>query len=254
LDDGRSVDESEVRIVNTLLLGFGEVGQALYKTFKPYHDIDVLDKDGWVFSPSLISYTILMVAIPCHDTDKFVTIVSDTIKKYGIKHTIIFSSIPIGTTSKIPNSVHSPVEGRHSNLAHSMIVFKRFVGGKRTRSLYRFFKQAGFNVEWVKKPEWTEAIKLMSTTNYGINIEYGRFMDSLCKTLDIPWELVKQYNESYNRLYAILGENGIKRYILNPPKGKIGGHCVRQNAELLRMIKDSPFLDCIRDGGFSENR
>lgn len=235
--------------MNTLLLGFGEVGQALYKTFNPFHKIDVLDKDGWVFSPALTSYTVLLVAIP-GNMENFVEIVTDTIKKYGIKHTIIFSSVPVGTTSKIPNAVHSPVEGRHPNLHPSMLVFRRFVGGKRTRSVYRFFNQAGFEAEWVKRPEWTEFLKIQSTTNYGVMIEYARFMLTLCKRLDMPYRYVKQYNQSYNDLYSTLGETDIKRYILDPPQGKIGGHCIRPNAELLRQIGDSPFLDCIRDGGF----
>lgn len=232
--------------MNTLLLGFGEVGQALYKTFKPYHDIDVLDKDGWVFSPSLISYTVLMVAIPY--TDDFEDVVNATIKKYNVRHTIIFSSVPVGTTSKVINAVHSPVEGRHPNLHSSMMVFTRFVGGKRTRSIYRFFKQAEFEVEWLKSSDWTEALKLQSTTNYGINIEYARYVNALCTMLNMPYKYVKQYNESYNALYAVLNEHGIKRYILDPPKGKIGGHCIRQNAKLLKKVKDSFLLDWIING------
>jgi hypothetical protein len=45
-----------------------------------------------------------------------------------------------------------------------------------------------------------------------------------------------KWNENYNQGYAELGETQFIRPILQPMKGKIGGHCVVNNASLLNNL------------------
>jgi len=41
------------------------------------------------------------------------------------------------------------------------------------------------------------------------------------------------WNKQYNDGYTKLGKSNVVRPVLTPPSGKIGGHCVSQNFELL---------------------
>lgn len=224
--------------MNTLLLGFGEVGQAIYSLLKDFHNIDYVSLEKENLTRPIENNTVLLVAIPY--SNKFRTIVRKYQEKLNIKATIIFSTVPIGTSRSL-NAVHSPVEGRHPDLEGSMKVMKRWVGG-RNKIASQFFWNAGIKVMQVPNPEFTEFLKLRSTSLYGLNIEFARYSKEVSDDLKMPFEMTCEYDEDYNELYKTLGCFKFQRYILDAPEGNIGGHCVVPNAKLLDEQYPSIFL------------
>lgn len=193
-------------------------------------------------------FDVLLVCIPY--SDKFVEIVREEQKLYGVKATIIFSTVAIGTTRQIESAVHSFVEGRHPDLAKSILSMPRWIGGEGGESdlARRFFEAVNFYVRCLPRPEWTEWLKLRSTSKYGVNIEWTRYEDKVCSELGMPYEWVRLFDRDYNDLYKSLGLDCFQRYLLEPPRGKISGHCVRPNAEILNKQYPSFFLKAIIEG------
>jgi hypothetical protein len=226
--------------VKCILVGMGEVGSAVHEVFSPHHLIDTYDirDERKPTGP----YEVLLVAIPCRDQQEFVEVVNAYRTEWKVRCTIIFSTVAIGTTRRIPGAVHAPVEGKHPELARSMRLMPRWVGGKSDLAR-RFFLAARIEPKVVHKPEWTEYLKLRSTSKYGVNIEWTRYEAATAAALGMDFSLVKDFDRDYNRLYQNLGLPQYTRYILEPPKGNLGGHCILPNAKLLREAHPHPFLD-----------
>ena len=244
--------------MNCLILGFGEVGQGVYEAFKDYHNMEYTDlkdngdvySDDWdkMFECLENGYDLLLICFPYSDT--FVEDVKKYQKEYEHKAVIIFSTVPIGTTRQIPNAVHCPIEGKHPNLAESILKFTRVIGGidpdnsEEFYQVVRFFNFANILPRLYRDPEVTELAKLQSTTNYGINIEYARELKKVCDKYNVPYEAIKEYNRSYNKLYE---GTDYKRYILDPPEGKIGGHCILQNLPLFKKDFNNKFIEILEE-------
>jgi hypothetical protein len=224
--------------MKVLLIGMGEIGKAICEVFYKYHGIKLYDTNGEYDQPEG-KFDILLVCIPWQEN--FVDIVNGYINLHKIKATIVFSTVPIGTTSKIQDAVHAPVEGRHPNLVESIKKWQFFMGGWNEMA-YRFFKDSVKAPVVLDLPEHTEALKLMSTSFYGLMIEYTRYMNEVCKNLGMNFIDVRSYNYAYNVLYNGLGEQRFIRSLLTPPEGNIGGHCVVPNAKLLDAQYPSVFL------------
>lgn len=214
--------------MKAILIGYGEVGKGVYDYYSKFHQIDIFDLN--YKDIKLTEYDLMLVTIPY--SDNFIIDVTNYVNEFNPKATIIFSTVPIGTTKLIKNAVHSPVEGKHPNLGKSMELFQRFMGGINGLAI-EFFVTAKQQPIILEKPEHTEFLKLQSTTNYGVMIEYARYIKSICDDINLNYESVKDFNRAYNDLYSNMGLDNIKRYILDPPEGTLGGHCVRPNAMLL---------------------
>ncbi len=220
-----------------VLVGMGEVGKAVYEVFNQHHPIDTYDiRDS---EKPVGPYEVLLVAIPY--SEDFVDIVNAYRTEWRVRCTIIFSTVQIGTTRRIPGAVHSPVEGKHPKLARSILLMPRWVGGKNDLAL-RFFRAARIEPKVVHKPEWTEFLKLRSTSKYGVNIEWTRYEGEVAKELGMDFSLVKEFDKDYNLLYLRLGMPQFSRYILEPPQGNLGGHCIVPNARLLDERYPGDFL------------
>lgn len=224
--------------MRALLVGYGEIGRALYEVLSPYHDITVYDPQYTQREPEG-SFDVLLVAIPY--SDEFTDVVNGYRKRYGIETTIIFSTVAIGTTRKIPGAVHSPVEGKHPLLATSLKIMPRWVGGAKPVAV-DFLRRAQFDLKVREKPETTELLKLQSTSLYGVNIEFARQTKEVCDANGVDFADVQDFNRDYNELYRNLRFPQFQRYILDPPEGNIGGHCIVPNAEILDAQYPSVFL------------
>jgi hypothetical protein len=183
-------------------------------------------------------FDMMFVAIPY--TDKFVDIVADYQKKYEPKNIIIFSTVAIGTCDKL-GAVHSPVEGMHPNLANSIKTATRWLGGE-CKEFLDLLSMAKIKYKQVAEPKYTEFLKLRSTSLYGLNIEFARYGKKVADEIGMEFEFIKDFDRDYNRLYQNLGKTEYHRYILNPPTGKIGGHCVVPNAKILDEQYPDEFL------------
>jgi len=217
--------------MKSLIIGYGEIGKALHKIVGG----DWCDKESRVQDKE---YDILLVCIPY--TGDFIDIIRAYQEEFQPKATIIFSTVPIGTCHQL-DAVHSPVEGKHPELEKSMRIMKRYIGGLNdtaTEFLSKYFKE----IIYLPKPEYTEFLKLRSTSKYRVNIEWTRYEKGVCDDLDMDFDYIKDFDREYNRLYKELGMPEYQRYILDPPEGEIGGHCLEPNAKILNEQYPSEFL------------
>ena len=215
-----------------VVVGAGEVGHAVWSVCQ---DSDKYDPDKGFFCKEE-QYDVLLVCIPY--SDKFVSIVRSYQNKFNASSTIIFSSVPIGTSRQL-NAVHSPVEGKHPNLVDGLERFDRWVGGADVAASEYLTKWFG-RVVVVDTPEETEFLKLRSTTLYGVTIEYARYTDKICKERGFDYENVLQYDDAYNELYE---STPFSRSLLSPPTDAgIKGHCILENAILLNESFPHPLV------------
>jgi hypothetical protein len=227
-----------------VIIGYGEIGKAVNAVVGNSHIVDTLIG---TLSKIPKDIDIMHVCIPY--SDKFVQIVLDYILEFSPSNIIIYSTVPIGTTKQIPRAVHSPVEGVHPELEMSIRFMGRWVGynDEDLKIFYKkYFTSIGLKVRLIPNSDFTEALKLLSTTEYGVNLVFADYKAKLAKSIKMDYKYTQQWNEEYNRLYQNLGMGKkYQKYVLTDPGGKIGGHCVVPNAKLLKNIRKHPMLDSI---------
>lgn len=229
--------------MNHLVTGMGEVGSAVFQVlFEHGYDMYTLDINS---EPVQAPIDILHICFPY--SDNFVKEVKKYRTKYKPQLTIIYSSVPIGTTKKLPHTVHSPVEGKHPRLNFGVKAFHRFIGyndkadGKLAEKIWKPIVECSL----LKSSDWTEFLKLASTSKYGINIVWADYMGDVAERLGMPYEYAKDWDKAYNNLYTRMKLRHTRKYVLDPPDGYIGGHCVTSNARLLNENYPDEMLDMI---------
>jgi hypothetical protein len=235
-----------------LLVGYGEIGKAIHDYLSSRLTIDIQDlAQGHEVMNPREHYDYLLVCIPY--TSSFINAVTEYIELAVPDTTIIFSTVAIGTTKIWDDAVHIPIEGRHPNLLESLRHWKFMVGYNKKKALANTLELLyAMKCTPVFNSDNTEAYKLLSTTLYGLNIEFARVANDMCEMLGLNYEKWNQYNRNYNDLYTELGFPEYTRYILYPPKGKLGGHCIIPNADILSMIFRHKILDVVRMGDLNE--
>jgi len=228
------------------ILGYGEVGKAIYKLYEE-KGISPLLRD--ITRNEFTDLDVLHVCIPY--TEHFVSTVWDNQTQYEPSLVVIHSTVPVGTTKKIgTNAVHAPIRGIHPNLKEGIETFVMYVGYDRQKALQKFEAiswKMGIKFSAVKDSRNTELAKLASTTYYGLCIAYHGYVDKLVKKHKLDFDMVMtDWTDTYNDGYTKLGKPEVTRPILYPPKGNIGGHCVIENAKLLEdQYGKDPILDSI---------
>lgn len=207
-----------------LIIGAGEIGTALQEVLDcDIHDIEPLDEKH---------YDIIHIAFPYNNS--FIKQVKQYQERYTPVHTVIHSTVPVGTSKKL-NAVHSPVTGVHPHLAESIKTFTKFVGGDNAEEVAEELRMYNIPAKPVEKSEETEAGKLYNLLTYGINILIEKEIYDYCKKRKLNYDVVyRQFVESYNKGYRDMGMNWAQMYQLEHKAGKIGGHCVTQNAPKLK--------------------
>lgn len=213
--------------MTSLIAGYGEIGRAVGEVIGKHEHTDI----EYITSGT---YDVLHICFPYDDL--FLSEVERYRAIYQPKHVVIYSTVPIGTTRQIPGAVHSPVEGKHPNLAQSIREMVRWIGADdeiEGKFFNAYFAATGLQTRLVPSSQFTEALKLLSTTEYGVNIEFARYKQFVADSLGMDYELCKEFNREYNRLYRALGLDQFQKYVLDAPDGPKGGHCVTPNARLL---------------------
>jgi len=225
--------------MKAVLIGYGEVGKGLHEVLAPYHKIDIQDPPAGYGVKG--KYEIMLVAIPY--SDQFVC----QIKAYQLKYkpvcTIIFSTVPIGT-STVLGAVHSPIEGNHPDLANSIRAHTRWIGGRSSRAT-SFLLEAMLKLKVVNSPEFTEFMKLRSLALYAVNIEFSRYTKGISDGMCLDYSHIHSYDRDYNDLNQTIKKPQFSRYILYPPKGRIGGHCVLPGVKMLQEQFPDIFLETV---------
>lgn len=226
------------------ILGFGEVGRAVAEFYKNPLIKDIGRDDG------LKGVEILHICLPW--SKNFVRIVKKEIEKIKPKLTIIHSTIAPGTVKKIGGMiVHSPVRGVHPRLYQGIKTFVKYIGAdneKVANLAEKHLKSLGIKTKVFFPSVATEIGKLLDTSYYGLVIAWHGEMKKLCDKYKIDFEkAVTDFNKTYNEGYAKLGKPNVIRPVLYPPKGGIGGHCICENAKILKKYFKSKGLDLILD-------
>src|SRR5947209_355713 len=217
----------------SLIIGFGEIGKAVKEVICP--DAQVYDISMSERPEATTPTEVMHICFPysenfVHDAQAYITI-------WQPEHIAIWSTLPIGTTKQVSDkAVHSFVEGRHPALAESVRLLPRWVAYNdqaESRFFAEYFASKGLNVRLLKNTDATEALKLLSTTEYGINLVYADYKKRVADAVGFDFELTKQFNRDYNQLYQDLGLPQFQKFVLDPPNGAVGGHCVRENSLLL---------------------
>jgi len=229
------------------IIGYGEVGASLGKVYEESDlkcSITPVDPEkGYAFRPYEISFDVMDICIPYFPT--FIDVAAEYIMKYQPKLVIVHSSVPPGITRQLndivfPPVVHSPVTGVHPNLKEGIQTFTKMIGAVTKDAADKtaeHFKAIGIKPIIYNSPEETELAKMLSTSYYGWNIIYMKYVNDLCKKMDLDFDNVyESTNHLYNEGYDELGLRYVRRPILKPMPGIIGGHCIRQNMEHLKDI------------------
>lgn len=168
-------------------------------------------------------------------------------RAYKPKYVIIHSTIKPGTTDTIqktasPLLFYSPIRGCHNHLYRAMknhfikYIMSSFVNNRKAKKdIITHFESLGIEWKWWPgKTKGLELAKILSTTYYGWNILFAKEVKKLCDKYDVEYDnIYTEANKSYNKGFEEMGCPQFVRPVLYPPKGKIGGHCVAQNIELL---------------------
>jgi hypothetical protein len=214
---------------STLIIGSGQIGTSMYnvlsKVISPIfiRDIEPIENVSDVL--------ILHICFPY--SNKFVEQVLEYQKQYQPKYTVIHSTVSVGTSEKC-NAFYSPVRGIHPHLEKSLTTFVKYLAPKN-RELKRYFESAGIQIKAHKSRETLEAMKLYCTTIYGLNIIVQKEMKRFCDDNGLDFDTVyTDCNLTYNDGYKKLGFPQYSKYVLEHRDGKIGGHCVIPNCDLLQ--------------------
>lgn len=238
-----------------LIVGLGQVGQALFELFERSGKFDVygLDLDeekmqsiaGNKKVPKIIDF--MHICYPCTQQEEFVKTTLAYIRRIKPKLTIVESTVPPGTTSKIWEAshlpiVHSPIRGMHKSLEtmeRDIQFWSKYVGGATRDSAdvaRRHFERLGLKVKTLRGPAETELAKLFETI-------YRAWMIACFQEMH---RISRNFKADFNEVVDMLED--IHRVRLNKPihfPGIIGGHCLIPNTKLLLAVYDSDFLRLI---------
>ncbi len=208
--------------MKSLIIGAGQIGTSLHRVIGgKMHDKTIIND----------SFDIIHICFPY--SKKFIKEVRKYQRAYNPKYTVIHSTAPVGTSTKL-GAYHSPVRGVHPNLSESIKTFVKYLAPK-SKELKEYFEGFGINIVEMDKPEETEALKIWSTTYYGWNIMFNKILYKWCKKNNLDFnKIYTESNKTYNEGYKKMGMDNVIRPVLKYMKGKIGGHCIIPNCKLIK--------------------
>jgi hypothetical protein len=214
-----------------LVVGYGEVGQSLGKVLhkRGKNDIFVEDPKFHFGYSGEEEINFIHICIPY--TKDFYKVVEKY--KFWNVPIIVHSSVPVGTCDSL-GVVHSPICGVHPHLAEGIRTFVKYFGGKDAKKAAKIFSDLGIKTHVFKEARTTEAMKLFSTTQYGLMIMIQKEMYKWCQENKLDFDIIyTEANKDYNSGYVKLGMPQVVRPYLKYMEGEIGGHCILPNAKLL---------------------
>lgn len=224
--------------IKSLIIGFGQIGQALYQVLSPYYHVSYIAKKE-TREGTNETFDVIHICFPY--SGEFEKEVKRYQKVFKPKYTVIHSTVPVGATRGL-GAIHSPIIGIHPYLKESVKMFVKYLGGDKKGEMADYFRKAGLRVYLFDKPETTELMKLLDTLKYSIDIEYTKEVKRLCDIYKVPFEAWTIYTDNYNKGYSMMGYPEYIRPNLIPIMKKIGGHCLIPNLDLLK----SKFSDFIK--------
>src|SRR3990167_1026525 len=209
-----------------ITIGLGEVGSAIQKIVGGMYFTRT--KNNWDGK----DVDVIHICIPYKNDKEF----KDAVKLWQkfAKLIIVHSTVPVGTCDAL-GVVHSFITGKHPDLESGIRTFVKYFGGEKAQEAADVFEKLGIKTKVFKEARTTEAMKLISTTYYGLNIMIEKEIHIWCKENNLPFEEVySENNRSYNKGYLELGNAEFVRPNLKHIEGGVGGHCIIQNLDLIK--------------------
>lgn len=240
-----------------LIAGLGEVGTAhanLLSTVKSF-EVKGIDLDEsrvpekWRVSDENYQADILVLAMRHHP--EYVKTVSDYIEKYKPQIVHVLSTVPPGTCAKIGHGAsHSTTRGVHPHLEEGLLNIVKHVGGPSAEAMSRIFALAGIRCYTHALAKTTEVGHILNNVAYGVNLMLADEMQKVCREFGVDYfQAVMGYTATNNDGYIALDQASKVRMILTPPNGRIGGHCLKQSANLIPPGKRPPMIDSLANYG-----
>ncbi len=238
--------------LKTLVIGAGEVGQALKEVIGPFHETYIRDMEEIKCDGPLV----LQICYP--DSKRFVDITKGYIEQYKPLLTIINSSVAVGTTYRCGSEVvYSPIRGRHpaNGLAKELKAFPKFVSSVNewcAVAACRYFEDCGWKTVRSDNPETLEYLKLMSNVHMGLEIAWRQEVGRMMKHFSIQPKDYEAWEKTYNEGYIALGQTNLIRPLMRPDP--IGGHCILPCTEILKQQFPSKALDFVLESNEEAKR
>lgn len=231
----------EDRTTSILIVGYGEVGRAHAEVLagSPRHEVCAID-----IVPERVPSTLRppknwpvdVILFAMRYSDSFVSTCRAYVHGRAPKLIGVLSTVPPGTTKSIDScAVHSTTRGLHPNLAEGLRTIPKHYGGGYASQLARIFSCAGIPTGRVHaKAATTELAHILNNTAYAVNCVLADEMTRVCRHYGVDYfEAVMEYTRTNNDGFMALGHSSKVRYILTPPGGHLGGHCIQQSAALI---------------------
>lgn len=229
--------------MNHLIIGFGEVGSSLSKIIlKAGHSFVSIDPEKGLSLPGEQVFDVMHITFPY--SENFVESVKWYLDSFSFNTCIIHSTVKVGTCDLIKDQrvSYSYVTGRHPEMEKEMLAFRKQVASpyKPARNQAILALNAiGFTCDEHDSYREVELMKHVDTAYYGVCIAFHKFIGRASEEkYGVSAKKVVKATEIYNEGYKSLGFEQFVRPVLEPTQGKIGGHCVVPNAQML--LEDFP--------------
>ncbi len=227
------------------IIGMGEVGGAIKKLCEKKHEVYWRTRSEDTLSGKQID--ILHLCFPFNENFKQTAI--DAINELRPKLVINDSSVEPGVTEDIYSAtntliVHAPIIGKHPDLYKYLFELDKIIGPINDEAFQLaklHFEDLGVKTVRFNSPRESELAKILSTTYYGWNIIFEKFVHRLCKEQGLEFDNVyTKLNTLYNEGYAKTLPY-VRRPVLKHEDGEIGGHCIVPNARIINSWINDEF-------------
>jgi UDP-N-acetyl-D-mannosaminuronate dehydrogenase len=222
---------------DVLVIGLGEIGNPLLGLLSKSHRAAGRDIEDRSFR----NVQILHLCYPFGEG--FVRSASRYVSMYEPELVIVNSTVVPGTSRAIceetgTKTVYSPVRGKHLKMGNELLRYAKFLAGSSPDAVAladKHFTDVGIRTRHMSSFEVLELAKLLETTYFGVLVAWAQEMDRYGEALGTDYWEALQFLDEIDFLPHARFEPGY-----------IGGHCVMPNLGLLAQVRESPFIDAIR--------
>ena len=220
---------------HSVVVGMGEVGSSLANILE-HAGQKVFRKDiAEAEIPSGCGVLHLCLNYAALGKEKWLELARHYIALYKPALVDVCSTTPPGTTRLLGRiACHSTTRGLHPHLEAGLLNIAKHVGGPRAKDLAAYYAASGIRCMTHGSPDTTEAAHLAHLIDYGIQLITADWGQAFCRQANVDYiEAWTKYRDSHNSGFLALDMPSKVRMNLTPPGGRIGGHCIRQAAQIV---------------------
>uniref|UniRef100_A0A7C4FIG6 GDP-mannose dehydrogenase n=1 Tax=Ignisphaera aggregans TaxID=334771 RepID=A0A7C4FIG6_9CREN len=232
-----------------VVIGLGEVGNALYTFFRLSSKFEVygydLDPQKSVNKLSEIPKDVDFLHITIPFSNKFIDAVQYYASTLNSQYIVIHSTVAPGTTRKVFEKIgiptaFSPIRGKHPNILKHLHFWTKWIASLPQEALSTFVLHhtlAGFRVrEYYGNPESLELAKLWETVYRAIMIASWHEIH----------RIAVKFNADLTAIAEFVGE--VHKVLHDRPlyyPDYIGGHCLIPNTMILNSVAPSKLFEFV---------